>query len=67
MVIALFDQCYRKFKVLHTQENHTGGGDGDQMDDLSLEKDRPKDKAKYLNATLEEFHNLGYYEMFVEV
>ena len=37
------------------------------MDDLSLEKDRPKDKAKYLNATLEEFHNLGYYEMFVEV
>jgi hypothetical protein len=59
------DRAYAKYRFIKSREDHTGGGDGDQLQrELEgLEKDGKSDNG-FSEAVCDVFRDCRYYELF---
>jgi hypothetical protein len=67
-ICSWFDCAYGPYKYIKASDNHTGGGDSDDLGSEldSIEKEGPTDQHKCSTTTKEHFKSMGWYILFNE-
>ncbi|KAF9504266.1 hypothetical protein BS47DRAFT_1401597 [Hydnum rufescens UP504] len=65
-ICSWFDHALGHFKYIKSLEDHTGGGNGDDIGDElgSIKKEGHPDLNKCTSLTIEHFKDMGWYDLF---